>query len=315
MGDREEHVMGKQALGRGLSALISSGKSVEQVLKKEIPIEPSGRPAAPRAEASTGAGVGYVEVARLSPNRFQPRKQIDDAQLKELADSIKEKGVLAPMLVRRRPDGDYEIIAGERRFRAAQLLKLERVPVVVRDVSDREALVLSIVENIQREELNPIEEAQAFSRLIKDFSLTQEGVARAVSKDRSTIANMLRLLTLPQEVQRAILGGRLSFGHGKALLSLESVPQQIRLTQMVLSNSLSVRELEVHIARTKPVRRMGARIPKSKDPHVVDLEKRLQQNLGTRVKIVEGKKRGRIQIEYFSPQDRERILSFLLRKA
>jgi len=303
--------MGKQALGRGLSALISSGKSVEQVLRKEIPIEP--RLSAARPETPTG--VGYVEVARLSPNRFQPRKQIDDAQLRELADSIKEKGVLAPILVRRRPDGDYEVIAGERRLRAAQLLKLERVPVVVRDVSDQEALVLSIIENIQREELNPIEEAQAFSRLIGDFSLTQEGVAQAVSKDRSTVANILRLLTLPQEVQRAISDGLLSFGHGKALLSLDSVPQQIRLTRMVLSNSLSVRELEAQIAHTKPIRRAGLRIPKPKDPHVVDLEKRLQQNLGTRVKIVEGKKRGRIQIEYFSPQDRERILSFLLRKA
>jgi len=217
--------------------------------------------------------------------------------------------------VRRRPDGDYEVIAGERRLRAAQLLKLERVPVVVRDVSDQEALVLSIIENIQREELNPIEEARAFSRLIKDFSLTQENVARAVSKDRSTIANILRLLSLPQEVQRAISDGQISFGHGKALLSLDSVPQQIRLTQMILSNSLSVRELEAHIARTKPVRRAGVRIPRIRDPHVVDIERRLEQNLGTRVKIVEGKKRGRIQIEYFSPQDRERILSFLLRKA
>ncbi len=306
--------MGKQALGRGLSALISSGKSVEQVLKKEIPIEP--RPsAALRGDAPAAGGVGYVEVARLSPNRFQPRRQFDDAQLKELADSIKEKGVLAPILVRRRPDGDYEVIAGERRLRAAQLLKLERVPVVVRDVSDQEALVLSIIENIQREELNPIEEARAFSRLIKDFSLTQENVARAVSKDRSTIANILRLLSLPQEVQRAISDGQISFGHGKALLSLDSVPQQIRLTQMILSNSLSVRELEAHIARTKPVRRAGVRIPRIRDPHVVDIERRLEQNLGTRVKIVEGKKRGRIQIEYFSPQDRERILSFLLRKA
>jgi len=307
--------MEKKALGRGLSALISSGKSVEQVLRKEIPIEPRPAAASLRADAPTGSGVGYVEVARLSPNRFQPRKQMDDAQLKELAESIKEKGVLAPILVRRRPDGNFETIAGERRLRAAQLLKLERVPVVVRDVSDQEALVLSIIENIQREELNPIEEAQAFGRLIKDFSLTQEGVARAVSKDRSTIANMLRLLTLPQEVQRAISEGHMTFGHGKALLSLDSVPQQIRLTRMVLSNSLSVRELESHIARSKPLKGPGRRISKSKDPHVVDLEKRLQQSLGTRVKIFEGKKRGRIQIEYFSPQDRERILSFLLRKA
>ncbi|MGE5279197.1 MAG: ParB/RepB/Spo0J family partition protein [Deltaproteobacteria bacterium] len=308
--------MEKRALGRGLSALIASSTSVENVLRKEIPVEPRPDAAAQGApEGPAVPGVGYVELARLSPNRFQPRKQMDDAQLKSLADSIKEKGVLAPILVRRRADGDFEIIAGERRFRAAQLLKLGRVPVVVRDVSDQEALVLSIIENIQREELNPIEEACAFDRLMREFRLTQDEVARSVSKDRSTVANMLRLLTLPQEVQRAISSGQLSFGHGKALLSLESVPQQIRLTQMVLSNSLSVRELEAQIAHARPPKRAGSRTAQAKDPHVVDIEKRLQHCLGTRVKVFEGKKRGRIQIEYFSPQDRERILSFLLRKA
>jgi len=308
--------MEKKALGRGLSALMSSAKSVDQVLRKEIPITPRPEVAQQMkpVDGPPAPGVGYVEVARLSANRFQPRKNFNDAQLKGLADSIKEKGVLAPILVRRKEDGNFEIIAGERRFRAAQLLKLSRVPVVVRDVSDQEALVLSIIENIQREELNPIEEAHAFERLIKEFQLTQEGVARAVSKERSTVANMLRLLTLPQEVQRAISDGNLSSGHGKALLSLDSVPQQVRLTQMVLSNSLSVRELESQIAHSKPVRG-GRRNLKNKDPHIVDLEKRLQHNLGTRVKIFEGKKRGRIQIEYFSPQDRERVLSFLLRKA
>jgi len=307
--------MEKRALGRGLSALISSAKSVEQVLKKEIPIEPHPAALPAAADSPTGAGVAYVELERLSPNRLQPRKQFDEGQMKELAESIKEKGVLSPILVRRSAGGGYEIIAGERRFRAAQLLKLERVPVVVRDVSDQEALVLSIIENIQREELNPIEEAHAFNRLVKDFALTQEGVARAVSKDRATIANVLRLLTLPLEVQRAISSGQLSFGHGKALLSLDSVPQQIRLTQMVLSNSLSVRELEAQISRNKPLKGTTKRVPKDKDPYVVDLEKQLQHRIGTRVRILEGKKRGRIQIEYYSPQDRERILAFLLRKA
>jgi ParB family chromosome partitioning protein len=310
--------MEKKALGRGLSALISSGRLVNEVLRKEIPLEPRGaHPAlttASEAAPSQEKVVYYVPVSHLAPNKYQPRVNFDDEQLKDLAASIREKGVLAPILVRHAGGGCYEIIAGERRFRAAQLLKLDRVPVVVRDVDDREALVLSIVENIQRQELNPMEEARAFQRLTKDFSLTQEDVARAVSKDRSTVANMLRLLNLPQEVQKAISGGQLSFGHGKALLSLESVPQQIKLSQLVLSNSLSVRELENYIA-SKKLAFCGhkKRLAKDKDPYVVDLEKQLQHALGTRVKIMVGKKRGRIQIEFFSAEDRERILKALLR--
>ncbi len=299
--------MEKKALGRGLSALISSGRSVEEVLKKEIPLEP--KPAAHEKN------VFFVPVTQLVPNRFQPRTNFDEDQLKDLAASIKEKGVLAPVLVRKSASPDkYEIIAGERRYRAAQLLALERIPVVVREVDDKEALVLSIVENIQRQELNPIEEARAFQRLTKDFAFTQEAIARAVSKDRSTVANMMRLLSLPPEVQKAISSGQLSFGHGKALLGLDSVPQQIKLTQLVLSNSLSVRELENFILSNKLQGSHKKRVSKDKDPYVADLEKQLQHALGTKVKIIDGKKRGKIQIEYFSADDRERVLKALLKK-
>ena len=306
--------MEKKALGRGLSALISSGRGVEEVFRKEIPVAVAPQHAAQHA-AAVDKGVAYVPVAQLVPNKYQPRVNFDEDQLKDLAASIKEKGVLAPILVRHAGPDRYEIIAGERRFRAAQVLKLERVPVVVRDVDDREALVLSIVENIQRQELNPMEEARAFARLTKEFSLTQEDVARAVSKDRSTVANMLRLLTLPQEVQKAISSGQLSFGHGKALLSLDSVPQQIKLTHLVLSNSFSVRELENYISSNKLASSLQKkRISKDKDPYVADLEKQLQHVLGTQVRIFVGKKRGRIQIEYYSADDRERILKALLKK-
>jgi ParB family chromosome partitioning protein len=294
--------MEKKALGRGLSALISSSRQVEEVLKKEIPLEQS--------TSGQDKGVLFVETTRLSPNRLQPRVDFDEVQLRELAGSIKEKGVLAPILVRRHGD-KFEIIAGERRFRAAQQLKIERVPVVVRDVNDQEALVLSIVENIQRQELNPMEEAHAFERLTKQFSLTQEEISKAVSKDRSTIANILRLLNLPAEVQKAISSGKLSFGHGKALLSLDSVPQQIKLTQLVLSNSLSVRELENYISTNRLMSGKKRRVPKDKDPYVADLESQLQKVLGTKVKIFVGKKRGRIQIEYYSSEDRERIIRIL----
>ena len=293
--------MEKKALGRGLSALISSGRSVEDVLKKELPLEP---------KAGHDKGVLYAELSKLVPNRFQPRTNFEEEPLAELVNSIKEKGVLAPLLVRRQGE-KYEIIAGERRWRAAKQLKIDRVPVVIRDVNDQEALVLSIVENIQRQELNPIEEAHAFSRLIKEFSLTQELVAQAVSKDRSTVANILRLLILPPEIQKAISSGKLSFGHGKVLLGLESIPQQIKLTQLILSKSLSVRELENYISSNRLSSLKKRKTPKDKDPYVADLEKQLQQILGTKVKIFAYKKRGKIQIEYYSDEDRERILKIL----
>lgn len=294
--------MEKKALGRGLSALISSQRHVEDVIKKEIPLEPHGTP--------SEKGVMYLEVSRLVPNRYQPRVDFNAESLNELVSSIKEKGVLAPILVRRAGE-KFEIIAGERRYRAAKELRLERVPVVIRDVDDKEALVLSIVENIQREELNPIEEARAFERLTKEFSFTQERIAQAVSKDRSTVANMLRLLNLPPEVQKAISSGLLSFGHGKALMGLDSVPQQIKLTHLVMSNSLSVRELENFIASSRLAAGKKPKASKDKDPYVADIENQLQKVFGTKVRIFDHKKRGKIQIEYYSKEDRERILKLL----
>lgn len=297
-------VMEKKALGRGLSALISAHHVVGEVLKKEIPLDPQGAP--------TEKGVFYLEVSRIVPNRYQPRLDFNEDQLHELVASIKEKGVLAPILVRRSGD-KYEIIAGERRFRAARQLELERVPVVVRDADDKEALVLSIVENIQRQELNPMEEANAFQRLIKEFAFTQEALARAVSKDRSTVANILRLLNLPSEVQKAISSGMLSLGHGKALLGLDSIPQQIKLTQLVLSNSLSVRELENYITNKRLASGKKLKTQKEKDPYAADMENQLQKIFGTKVRIFDLKKRGKIQIEYYSKEDRERILKLLKR--
>ncbi len=294
--------MEKKALGRGLSALISSQRSIEDVIKKEIPLD--------LHTSSTEKGITFAEIAKLVPNRYQPRVDFNEEQLHELVESIKEKGVLAPILVRR-SGAMYEIIAGERRYRAAKVLKLEKVPIIIKDVDDKEALVLSIVENIQRQELNPIEEARAFERLVKEFSFTQENIAKAVSKDRSSVANILRLLNLPQEVQKAISSGKLSFGHGKALMGLDSIPQQIKLTQLVLSNSLSVRELETYITNHKLASGKKPRIAKAKDPYVADIENQLQKALGTKVRIFDNKKRGKIQIEYYSKEDRERIIKLL----
>jgi ParB family chromosome partitioning protein len=254
-------------------------------------------------------GRDFRRDGKAGTQQVSAENKLRRRSLKELVASIKEKEFWRYSCAPQRRF--FEIIAGERRFRAAVELKLPRVPVVIRDTSDQEALVLSIVENIQRQELNPMEEAQAFQRLTKDFSLTQEEVARAVSKDRSTVANILRLLTLPAEVQKAISSGKLSFGHGKVLLGLDSVAQQIKLTQLVLSNSLSVRELENYVASIKPVSLKKKRMAKDKDPYIADIENQLQRILGTKVRIVASKKRGRIQIEYYSDEDRERILNIL----
>ncbi|OGX05747.1 MAG: hypothetical protein A2Z88_11105 [Omnitrophica WOR_2 bacterium GWA2_47_8] len=276
--------MEQRALGKGLSALIPE-----------------------KAEVKAGEKVAEINIRSIKFNSQQPRKNYDDEKLQELISSIKEKGVLQPILVR--PKGEnYEVIAGERRLRAALALNLEKVPVVIRPASDQEALVLALIENIQREELNPIEEAQAFRKLIEEFSYTQESVAQSVGKDRSTITNLLRLLKLPQGIQDSIAKGIISEGHGRALLGVESEPLQKEIFDHIVAKGISVRELETII-------RSGLKTPKSskaksasKDGHINSLEELLQKILGTKVRIVHQKKRGNIVIEYYSDADLERIV-------
>lgn len=250
--------------------------------------------------------VQQVEVAKLRPSPFQPRKRMDEAAIAELAASVAEKGVVQPIVVRPVQDeeGRYEIVAGERRYRAAMRAGLSSVPVVVRDLSDRETLEIAIVENLQREDLNAVEEARAFKQLL-DFGLNQDGVGKAVGKSRSTVANALRLLTLPAEVQEAIEEGTLTAGHARAILAQDEEDRAWAFAQIV-SRGLSVREAEA-------LKRPAARRPAGRsasDGRYARLEEDLSRHAGTRVKI-HGGKRGRIELQFHSEDELSRLLELL----
>lgn len=285
--------MDKKVLGKGLSALIP-----ERLKNQE--------------GGEILAGTTFVKTELVQDNSQQPRTRYDDAKIAELMASIKEKGVLQPLLVREK-DGKYEVIAGERRLKAVRNLGMEELPVVIRNVSDSEALVLALIENIQREELNAIEEANAFQRLITDFQLTHEQIAEAVGKDRSTISNTMRLLKLPEEVQNVVVSGQLSMGHARSLVGIESATKQKELFDLVMQKGLSVRELESIIKAGghgvgKPKK---AKKTPDRDHEIVRLEEELQQLFGTKVRIQASQKRGKIVLEYYSLDDLDRILNII----
>jgi len=284
--------MEKKVLGRGIGALIPSG-SLEQNEKN----------------------ITFVRLEDIKPNPYQPREDFDSQSLEELTQSIKEKGVIQPVLVRRRGDF-YELIAGERRFRAANLLNIKEIPAIIKDVGDGESLELSLIENIQRQALNPIEEARAFQYLIDKFEVTQEQISEVIGKSRVSVANTLRLLKLPKEVQDEIRRGKISFSHGRALLEIEDVNLLRRFANEIISGDLSVRELESLIKTRRP-KRMKYKISKEttgRDAYLVLREEELQQMLGTKVKIRRSRKRGSIQIDFYSGEDLDRILKILLER-
>jgi len=278
--------MERKALGKGISALI------------------------PTAEEDRSKKIVFLQIGQIKPNPFQPREKFDSEGMEELVQSIKEKGIIQPVLVRPKGEG-YELIAGERRLRAANLLNLNEIPVIIKDVDDQDSLELSLIENIQRQELNPIEEAHAYQYLLDKFKLTQEEISEVLGKSRVSITNTLRLLKLPIEIQEEIKNGRISFAHGRTLLEIDDANLQRRLVQDIISNALSVRELENLIktrrpraVRLKPRIRMG-----STEPYLAILEQELQQILATKIRIIKKKKRGHIVIEFYSQQDLERIVN------
>jgi len=279
----------RKALGRGLAALIP---------------EPEG-------EAQAGAGAATLApVDRLDPNPFQPRSAIDPERLAELAASIRASGIVQPILVRRRGER-YQIIAGERRWRAAQALGLASVPVTLRDVPDEQLLELALVENVQREDLTPLEEAQAFQRMQSELGLTQEEIARRVGRDRTTIANTLRLLRLPRELRELVGQGALDAGHARALLALDAVPDQLALGREAARKGLSVREVERRVALLRAPRagRAGAR----KDPNTAAAEERLRRTLGTRVEIRRRGKGGVVRVLFKNEAELQRLFELLQR--
>ena len=275
----------KKGLGKGLGALIPDFEAKES----------------PRLE---------VEVDRIVPNPLQPRRLFDEAKIDELAASVREKGIVQPLLVRRGRDG-YELIAGERRLRAALKVGLREVPVVVREASDQEALQLALIENLQREDLNPIEEATAYRRLQEEFQLSQEAIAEKVGKSRPAVANSMRLLFLPQEVQRQLAQGNLPAGQARALLGLEREPLILAAVREVIAKGLSTRETEKLVRRLKSGKRR--REAPIMEPNLRLLMERLQRSLGTKVRLVHRARsgKGKIVIEYYSPAELERIIQVM----
>jgi len=274
----------KSALGRGLDALIPGGR---------------------------GAEVVELEIKKIRPGKEQPRKVFREESLRELAASIREKGVLQPVIVARSGDGAFELIAGERRLRAAELAGLKRIPAMVRKTDPEDSLEVALIENIQREDLGPIETAEAFHRLIEEHKYTQETLARKVGKERATVANYMRLLKLPDEVKALIANGELSMGHARALIGIRDRAAQVALAEKIVSEGMSVRLAEV-LGKQSSAPRARHKAAKKQDPHVRDLEEKLIRALGTKVRIKHAGKRGRIEIEYYSLEELDRLLDILL---
>lgn len=314
--------MTKPALGRGLGALLSGAPPV---------VKPATTVTAPGTETSAipapvvlhaaahavspGEHVQRVALSRIQPCPFQPRKDFTPETLKELSDSIREQGIVQPLIVRDKGD-HFELIAGERRWRAAQLLNLPEVPVIVREADDRAVLELALIENLQRENLNPIEEAAGYSQLISQFALKQEEVAQKVGKSRTVVANALRLLKLPVPVQNLIREGKLSVGHAKVILGLASEKSQQSASERVLKEGLNVRQTEDLVAKwnsraagvtTAPVKLT----PLTTDTHVSSLENKLREKFGTKVHVRYSSGKGSVEISFYSDVELERVLELL----
>ncbi|MBH0189370.1 MAG: ParB/RepB/Spo0J family partition protein [Nitrospira sp.] len=281
--------MEKKALGRGLDALLPS-MAVNQ------PVEASD--------------VQHIRITDIVPNRYQPRHHFAPGELAELAASIKESGILQPIMVRRKGDGIFELIAGERRWRASKEAGLKTIQAVVRNCSDQESLLIALVENIQRADLNPMETARAYSRMINEFGLTQDAIAHKVGRDRSSVANAVRLTQLHPEAQKLVENGTLSAGHAKVILGLESPEQQMQVSTMVVSHGLSVRETEKLVESSLVKKKRARKTQVSSEWNA--LEMRLQKKLGTKVHIVPRGQGGTIAIQYFSAPQLDGIVETLL---
>jgi len=281
--------MEKKALGRGLDALLPAAKPVSM---PELP------------------EVQHLLVDSIVPNRYQPRQAFPSQELAELTASLKQSGLLQPILVRRKGDGMYELISGERRWRAAKQAGLETIQAVIRNCGDEESVVLALVENLQRADLNPMEMARTYHRMMNEFGLTQDIIAQRVGCERSSVANVVRLMNFPSEIQQLIETNQLSMGHAKVILGLSSQHEQLRISHLVVAKSLSVRETEKVIESSSIAKKRGTQelrqTPRS------DIEERLQKRLGTKVIIQKGRRGGKIVIHYFSPPELDGILETLL---
>ena len=288
----------KRGLGRGLNALINTGSDTEN--NKE------------NTKENHEYKEVFINISLVEPNRNQPRKEFDKESLSELANSIKQYGILQPIIVQKNGDM-YEIIAGERRWRAAKEAGLTEVPVIVRDYDKQKVMEISIIENIQREDLNPIEEAMAYQSLMEEYGLKHDELAEKVSKNRSTITNSMRLLKLSKNIQQMLIDGRISTGHAKVLLSVEDINEQEKIAQELIDKSLSVRELEKLVKKyMKPRKKKDDKDDKDYSLFYREYEDRLKDILGTKVQInTKDKNKGRIEIDYYSAAELERIVELL----
>ncbi len=293
MSDVAVHVK-RRSLGRGLSALIPKGTSLDTPAERQVPI------------------------SEIRPNPRQPRHYFNEAKIAELSESIRNQGILQPLVVRKISQG-YELILGERRFRAAQRAQLERVPVIVREVSDAESLEMALVENIQREELTPIEEALAYRQLMEEFHLTQEQVAQRVGKSRPVVTNLLRVLNLPEEIKQNVDKGALTVGHARALLALNMPEQQLEMARRIMEQGLSVRATETLVSQSNVVEGSpielsapeGPTLIQKTDVYLKAVEEDLVRALGTKVRLISRKKGGKIEIEYYSNEELEGLVQRL----
>ncbi|MDP4179884.1 MAG: ParB/RepB/Spo0J family partition protein [Bacillota bacterium] len=273
----------KKGLGKGLGALIDEGNSEEN-------------------------GIIELKINDIEPNKGQPRKYFDDEKLNQLADSIKQHGIVQPIIVKKE-DGVYRIVAGERRWRAARLAGLVKVPVVLKDLTNKEIMEIALIENIQREDLNPIEEAEAFDKLIKEYNMTQDEVAGVVGKSRSAIANTIRLLNLNNIIKEYLINGSLSSGHARAILPIDDKDLQIKIAEEVIKNSLNVRDTENLVK--KYLNKKAPKKEESLKENFIQIEERLKEILGTKVQIVSKNKKGKIMIEYYSMEELDRIIEMV----
>lgn len=269
----------RKVLGKGLDALIPKKPNI--VMAKDFI---------------------YLALDKVKTGVYQPRQEMDEKELRELAQSIKEKGFIQPIVVRKSGVDDYEIVAGGRRYQAAKLLGFNELPAIIKELDDKDALIFAIVENLQRKDLNPIEEAEAFMRLIEEFDFSQEDIARFVGKDKTTIVNTMRLLKLPAEIKQAVKKGIISRSQARTILGADSLQQQNKLFDEILKEKLSVREIERRVKKVSPKK-------SSIDPFTLEVEEKLQKSLGTKVRIFNRKNnRGKIVIEYYNLEDLERII-------
>lgn len=282
----------KTGLGRGLSALISDKALVENLLSEEERHEK----------------IEHIDISLIQAKKDQPRQYFDDESLKDLAASIEKNGLIQPIILRKKDQG-YEIVAGERRWRAAKSINLKEIPSIVKDIDEEGAAKISLIENIQRENLNPIEEATAYKKLMDDYELKQDELAEAVGKSRVYISNSIRLLHLDERVVQFLYEGKLTSGHGKALLGIEDKEDQYNAAMRIINLGLNVRETEAEVknAKTRPKKKMF----KAKQPYLQEIEDNLMSSLGTKVYLNPGRKRGKIEIEYYGDEDLERLIELL----